>query len=321
MKTSRILYTLLAVLPLLGSCRKPVDIIVATEPRLMLMCFPGASDTTVVQLFKGLPVGEPVKSLPFLESADISFTVNGTPKEVSHAYYGLGSVPAGCWFVTGEMLPGDVVEIRASAEGIPPVKASTVIPRSVEDINAETKVKNGLESLKLSFPDDPATRDFYGVQVLEEKTLEGETSQSAIAPYHKKMQPLGGRISTDAPYATIGFNGKYLSYKYMTDLNIEAWPDKYSTKDGRFDMTFKFKEEREEDEEEETPDGSSYRHKIRIYSLSEEFFRYVKSREALSGNEFTEMGLAPMAIPFSNVEGGFGILAGWSVTETGWITP
>ena len=217
-------------------------------------------------------------------------------------------MPAGCWFVTGEMLPGDVVEIRASAEGIPPVKASTVIPRSVEDINAETKVKNGLESLKLSFPDDPATRDFYGVQVLEEKTLEGETSQYTVAPFHKNMQPLGGMISTDAPYATIGFNGKYLSYKYMRDLN-----------NGRFDMTFKYKDEREEDEEEETPDGASYRHKIRIYSLSEEFFRYVKSREALRGNEFTEMGLAPMAIPFSNVEGGFGIVAGWSISESGWI--
>ena len=314
------LYPLLATILLLPACHKPVDIIVATEPGLMLMCYPGDSDTTVIQLYKAVPVGKPCKALPFLESGDIRFTVNDVERNVTHAYYGHGCVPAGCWFVTGAMEPGDIIEVRATAENIPALSARTVIPQVVKDYKSELVLQNGLESLKLSFPDNPSTYDYYGISVIEEKTLDGETSYSTLVPFHKQMQPLGGNISTDAPYARLCFNGLYLT----STPTIEAWPDKYSTKDDHFEMQFKFKDERDEDRDEmpeEASDGASYKYKICIYSLSEEFFRYAKSRESLTGIEFTSMGLAPMAVPFSNVDSGFGILAGWSMTQSDWITP
>ena len=62
------------------------------------------------------------------------------------------------------------------------------------------------------------------------------------------------------------------------------------------------------------------RFKVRLYRVSNEFFRYGVALEHMRSNTLAEAGLAPAAYAYSNVRGGVGVLAAWNVCETGWLT-
>lgn len=60
--------------------------------------------------------------------------------------------------------------------------------------------------------------------------------------------------------------------------------------------------------------------KVRLYRFSKEFFRYGVALEHIRDNDLAEVGLAPAAYAYSNVSGGVGILASWTVRETNWFS-
>ena len=63
---------------------------------------------------------------------------------------------------------------------------------------------------------------------------------------------------------------------------------------------------------------SRFYYKWRIFRLSPDFFHYAQSRWLLNNNFLSFIGLAPATSAWSNVKGGFGVVAGCRYTETPW---
>lgn len=60
-------------------------------------------------------------------------------------------------------------------------------------------------------------------------------------------------------------------------------------------------------------------YKVYLYSLSEEFYRYLKSLNAQKNNELGNVELAPMRATYTNVENGFGLVGGCRLRQTEWM--
>lgn len=60
-------------------------------------------------------------------------------------------------------------------------------------------------------------------------------------------------------------------------------------------------------------------YKVYLYSLSEEFYRYLKSLNEQKNNELGNVELAPMRATYTNVENGFGLVGGCCLRQTEWM--
>ena len=72
-------------------------------------------------------------------------------------------------------------------------------------------------------------------------------------------------------------------------------------------------------EEEGERRSQLHTYKLRLYTLSPEMYRYLKSLNDNANNELGHAGLAPLRNLYTNVEGGFGVLGGCRIVETGWL--
>ena len=143
------------------ACGKEFELEVTSDPKLFLQCCPGPGDTTIIQLNRTFAVGKTADNVLLLEDADIDFVVNGTPYYVERAVDTAGVIPPGCWFVVASLQAGDEVAIEARAEGFNPISARVTLPSPAPDFTW----KFNRDSVRVTFRDDPATEDWYGLAV------------------------------------------------------------------------------------------------------------------------------------------------------------
>ena len=290
---------------ILGGCDNDFAISAPTKGELCLICYPGTRDTTVIQLYKTVPVGESYKGSSFLKSAAIVYNVDGVGQKVEYASDWTGSVPKGCWYVPGRLEGGSEVEISAAVESEINVMASTRIPAMPPAFDFSLEFGAWTE-LNISFDDDPATDDYYGVAVVCEWPINNRLSI-------RNLCPLAEGSGTDVvavlrDYYDVGFSGLTL-LPHQTDIyGVRVWSDaKFNGK--RASLTARF----------DPASVDSPRYKILLYSFTEEFYRYMAALDYQDGNAYAMYGIIPMKLSFTNVSGGCGILAGWSMRESDWF--
>lgn len=316
----KIKYTigLLAVLSLTAACEcAEFDIDIPTTPKLVLLCCPGPADTTILQLYKTVPVGNTYSGYPFLEDAAVDFKLNGSPLEMTYAAERVGSVPEGCWFVPRGFSAGDRIEVSAEAEGAGCVSASTILPHDPPAY--EYRFLNddkGWDKLSVSFTDDSDEEDWYGVAVESERTKvqDGITTveRSLMMPKTESSGLYG--VSLDKEYLDVGFNGWAFGAWWYA---VRIWPDSaFNQKQIELsvllgDHSFSWEGDFE----------YSLRYRVRLYRFTKEFIRYVTAVDNVSNNRFAEAGIAPMPLSYTNIQNGAGVLAGWTMRQTDWIYP
>lgn len=66
---------------------------------------------------------------------------------------------------------------------------------------------------------------------------------------------------------------------------------------------------------------SKYEHrfKLRFYAFSQEYYSKLKSDDNKSNNDFAELGLAPAAFTYTNINNGLGVCGSYMVSETDWF--
>ena len=306
-------YTILCLSALaLCACGKEFELEIRSDTKLFLQCCPGNGDTTVLQLNRTYPVGKTAENTLFLEEADIDFSVNGIPYYVQRAVDSAGPVPPGCWFVAAPLKAGDEVSVEARAAGLNPISATTTLPAAAPEFTWHCT----RESVRVTFRDDPSTDDWYGLAVYCERTIINLDSGKVFKVLKRNLRPQNGAsdswwYSAARNYVDIPFNGWSLGSVWSM---VRVWPDTgFSGQEVTLFM--------------HTSDISSYwgnyeqrdRLKVRLYRFSKEFFRYGVALEHIRDNDLAEIGLAPAAYAYSNVSGGVGILAGWTVRETNWF--
>ena len=61
-------------------------------------------------------------------------------------------------------------------------------------------------------------------------------------------------------------------------------------------------------------------YQVELYHLTPEFYHYVKSINDVDNNDLAESGLSMLSPTFSNVRGGIGLVGGYCVAESNWMT-
>ena len=213
-------------------------------------------------------------------------------------------------------------------EDLPPIQAHTVIPSAFPLKEVDLAVKPGVDDrmvqFRITFADPDGTDDCYGVHVLHKSEykrehfdehgalIASEVEESYITPFYLEAD--------DEPLmeSSTGLNSVFELYDdYYQNLYI--WGDRlvqgktytlrmngYYSADGVW-------------EEEGERRSQLHTYKLRLYTLSPEMYRYLKSLNDNANNELGHAGLAPLRNLYTNVEGGFGVLGGCRIVETGWL--
>ena len=305
-----VLIIFISVIISLMGCQSDFKIGEPTTEELFLLCFPGPSDTTIIQLYKTVPIGGRYEGSPFLESADIIFSTNGVVHNVEYANSPVGSVPKGCWFVPTGIVAGDMVDISSFVDGVKPISAHTQAPLSPPLFSYRWNA----DDIRVSFDDDSESKDYYGLALVCEQTF--EDNGIAIVNTHF-MPPLSEgngttEISVLREYYDIGFTGWSLCPNRVQPYGVRVWSDE-SFNGTKVSLSMRI------DLSPIESHAIVSRFKVRLYRFSEEFYRYLAALDYQTLNGYASYGIVPMKPSFTNINGGSGVLAGWSMRETDWF--
>lgn len=294
-----------------------------SKPKIYLQAFPGnaISDTIVIQIAKTRPVNMPASTEKF--NPEVRLSVNGEQLEIRKYSKDIldfdNAIPDGCLYAVRKLKPGDKIEISASAEGLPDIKSSSIIPDEFPDAKvtlSETE-ERGVK-VKATFSDNPDSRDYYAVQLICEQLIyfddeDGTDSVRFIRPISVEAKNNSAISSETALGNTIDvtFNGYVFgSYNYTLRCcndDIFQGGQKTLTLDGRsfYDDTFL-----------PTDKDREYRtYKLLLYKLSPEFYRFSNMIYKKGQGGLGQIGLAPSGMSYTNIEGGLGGFAGYTVRE------
>ena len=204
-----------------------------------------------------------------------------------------------CSLLSGEMNfnflePGDEISIKAECTGYPAISAKTVMPSGWDNLELEVKrTDESTISLDISFKDDAATEDFYGIGLIVETYMQqqiyGWTSVALRGPAVEGtgMTSYGEmRVSYIDPAERIinicsdhSFNGKEKKMSFIADCL-------------------------------ESTDTEKRTYTVFAYKLSEEMYRYAVAQYDSSpwNNTLGFMGLSPVTFTYTNIQGGLGVL-------------
>ncbi|MDO5442738.1 MAG: DUF4249 domain-containing protein [Bacteroidia bacterium] len=317
----KLLYIIMAAAAVCA-CEMDFEVDAPTSSKIYLQCLPGANDTTIIQLYPTVPVGVVYKGSELLDDAEVDFRVNGVSCDVKHADEKTGSVMKGCWYITDKIVPEDVVDVRAKAEGLAEIHATAAIPSRFPQYNFNYSGK----AVTVEFKDDPSTEDYYGMIVYCECTTDSEhvhkVETVGLEPTDDAEGLWGASLSTN--YLDVPFCG--WAYGYFRTV-VRVWSDdKSNGKDMKLTLNLGsayFGAPSYLDEDGKWHRDEVYtqtiRYKLRLYRFSKEFYSYALALDNIENNRFSSIGLAPATYAYSNVENGVGILAGCSMVETDWF--
>ena len=215
---------------------------------------------------------------------------------------------------------GDRIKLVVSADGYQTVTAETCVPKRVpvvlaectgvsERINPQGNIGDGYGNTipynyyaltyRLAFRDEKDEDNYYALTFLRQDDFYGtwyhphiETSDPVLS---ENMDALDGAVGFDGMNtgACFLFTDRQIAGKQYT-LSFEEWTGSY-----------------------DNPDSPPLT--VRLYSLSEDYYRYLFSVSQIAGSTLDEalgnLGFGEPLRVYSNVEGGTGILGACCVSE------
>lgn len=306
---------------LLSSCTYHFELDdVGASSKLVLYSYPGSADTTVVHLSRSLPVSQKGELVRGLKGADVHLSVNGEAVPLAWTDDSIPGVPAQSYYAVKAYEDGDKVNITAAVEGMKTVSSATVVPSLFPLTSIKLAHKDDSPSqcqFRIHFTDHALTKDYYALKV-ERKQLfwnDGKYSEeSNTLALNLDDEPL---LNTSSGLDDILMieNGFYRNLYYWDDTKIQGKS-----------YTLRLNTYYETDYEDDfiTPEGVEHikcqvKYRISLYSLSEEFYRYLKSLNDQKNNGLGNSELAPIHSTYTNVSNGIGVVGGCRMFRTEWI--
>lgn len=286
--------------------------------KLVLYCMPNAnSDTTLIQLYRSLPVAQQRKAGKEISNAHITFTVNGKEQTVHYAEIDKYFVRAGCYYVIGRWKETDIIRVSAEADGLPAVCAETTIPTSFPLKKVDMVLKQNIDN-KLQFRitfQDKGKESFYGIRIVKkvvyEDLIENENSSIYTETLDLELDDeplLNNKTGLDA---TFDYSTNFYQYLYIWS-NEQILNREYTLRLNTF-----YSADWEADKWSSSSLHTFY--KMYFYMLSPELYKYLKSLNDMKNNELGNKGLAPIRSNYTNIENGIGVLGSCQITETEWL--
>lgn len=250
------------------------------------------------------------------------------------------------YIVQGDFKPGQVLELNASAPGLPSVKARTIVPPAVPEVeishkevksykNKEPDQTMGYLTTLLEFRmevDESHLEDtFWGVQVArktmyetvgtvpdykweEYKEMHGKVEYDDL--YVNTRFSEGGALSSqEAELYTVFDGGEMLVLPAETEGEESAlYAYVYPEENGRL-LAASYNDAGERYEIYEF-----FEYNIRLYRLSSELYHFIRARYVIeNANIPIHLGFSPVTYTYTNVEGGLGVFGSVASYESGWF--
>lgn len=285
------------------------------QRKTVLFCIPATiGDTTLIQVSQSTVVNNQAADKESKPS--IIFKLNGTEKEIKFNEEPTVLLPANSYYVLGKLKEKDKIDIEVFYPNMSVARSQTEMPGSFPLNEFEVILKDGEYGkeiqFQISFKDDAATKDYYGIRIIRKKRTEYilPDMQDLIEyePVELKVDSeplLSNKTGLDDIF---GLSKKFYRFMYIWDDSMISGRD-YTLKVGTY-----YYSGSEDKEQKET-----YEFKMFLYKLSEEMYKYIKSVNDINNNELGIYGLAPIRSHYTNIENGIGLLGGCNIYESEWL--
>lgn len=259
----------------------------------------------------------------------------------------------GQYYAVGHQQAGNHISVEVSAAGFEPVSASTEIPQKMETQIDRIKVaewdetSSDVNQVEMSFADEGSSKDYYAVKV-NKLQMAGEAI--CLYKYNGMDKEFVDTIrvftykdylatAKEYPSGTWNFDSLFLMREEQTIdaekepvLNKQTKLDKDLGFDGYefFDNFYIFDDRLFNGKRYTLHMGLNtnefntyfsnfwdplygFTYIVELYKLTPEYYRFLSTINSAKSNSWAEAGIMQVTPTYSNVKGGFGVVAGFSV--------
>lgn len=265
--------------------------------RLVIYAFPTTSDTILIYVSA---TRSQLGDIQELKDVQVKCSTNGRADTVMQVSIdSVEAYPLISFHAIGQHQAEDRILITAKAAGIPTVSAETTIPNcpTIEACSLDTIIYRGdtYSQIRLQFMGPKETR-YFAARVQAKSVTDDGTVHWSFEEIETRLEPM---------------------LNYYTDSNIE-----FGTWNEFYHHMYVF------ETPQATPTLTNLRlcvqqrfmmnteYQMQLFTLSEEFFRFLKSLNDTKNNDVGRYALALILPNYSNVIGGYGCVAGYNYIFT-----
>ncbi|WP_106830307.1 DUF4249 domain-containing protein [Parabacteroides pacaensis] len=299
----------------LGSCTSEIEVHFDKIPeKIVLNAILHPDSLITAHVSHSIQVGEDI-STSYLNDAVVEVSINGIPqgrmeRAEDNGFYRLpGMFPKA----------GDRIRMDVSSPEYEAASSEVVFPGKVDILSVDTTSNVHLSDwltrdirLQVRFKDPPAEKNYYLLAIIPE-TIEIE----------------GGKESSYSSYVSVNLKEEIIFENNRQ--TPEGWDYSESSNRGIFrdeqisgqEYTLKVTVERCSYSTETERGSITNKLKIRLYSVSDSFYRYQLSymRKEDADNNFGNSGLKEPVQLYSNIENGYGLFTGIQMSEYEIVLP
>ena len=286
---------------------------VGGEPRMYVECYAGLADTTIVQLYKAMPVNAKASDGRDYTLKRLDLKVNGTPvslKPLSDLYYTDTPIAA-----------GSQLSLEVETAETAPVSATTTVPnKPVFTVTAEMIGGPVMPYIQftIDFQGAIEASDRYGIGIKQYiKTHRDDGSDDVEYDMSSAPTMINGDIALEHSLTVMGYpesfhfgtfsgedveDGKRINAIMMYDPREYTWEEIQYDDDGNETGTVTV--------------TLSLKLQIQILRFSEESYGYLNSLYNRQENLLAMLGFCPPTVAYTNISGGYGVLGGLSLAES-----
>lgn len=299
---------------------------VGGEPKMYVECYAGLSDTTLIRLYKAMPVNAKASNGEDYTLKRMDLKVGGAPvvlKPITDTLFlSSGAIPpTKSLYWTPDPIPaGSKLDLEVETAETAPVSATTTVPLKPSFTMTAEMVGGPIMpyiQFIINFQNEVAPTDRFGIAIKQYMTThrdDGSEDQS----YEMSSAPtmLNGDIVLEQSLSVKGcpetfYFGMY-SGEEMEGNSLNAImmydPRDYTWEENRYD-----------DEGNELPPVTvtlSIKLQIQVLKFSDESYGYLNSLYNRESNLLAMLGFCPPSVAYTNIAGGYGVLGGISLAES-----
>lgn len=325
----------------LAGCADKIDVSDADQPqRLVVYSLPTPADTNYVQVrltqrMENFGYGQVAMATP--EHVSISYQVNGKALTVER-------IKDSMYKVIGTVKAGDKVDIRVEAPGVDPVQASTVVPQPATLSDAKVEVRKHyysdgskskpMNQISFTFDDPKETNDYYAVTI-QELRYHGEgvafrqaSKDTLTFRTWEEMLKLGIDQTWDSirvyPYNYVQITYPRVDFSYDIVLpHTSDLDESFGYSNNFYDDLYIFDDKAINGKrhtlrlnvKDDTEGALSAVYVVKFMRLSADYYRFLQTVNNTNNSDLPDMGLATITPTYTNLNGGFGLVGGWSTSE------
>lgn len=289
---------------------------VGGEPRMYVECYAGLSDTTIVQLYKAMPVNAKASDGRDFTLKRLDFKINGTPVSLKSLSDSLS-----LFYTDSPISAGSKLSLEVETEETASISATATVPTKPTFTTTAEMIGGPVMpyiQFTVNFQGEVASTDRYGIGIKQYiKTHRDDGSEDIEYDMSAAPTMINGDIAAEHSLTVMGYpesfhfgmfsgedleNGKTINAIMMYDPRDYTWEETKYDDDGNEIGTVTV--------------TLSLKLQIQILRFSDESYGYLNSLYNRQDNLLAMLGFCPPTVAYTNIAGGYGVLGGLSLAES-----